>query len=77
MASSTPVGRVLLIDNELHPGTSAYCIGKVAQAMGLSIDDYSRSLDVINLHGHLRDWSAWASTSPGSRGRYAVIVLDA
>ena len=51
-------GRVLLIDNELHPATLAHRIPVVAEAMAINTDEYAENLDVLSLRGH-------SSTSTG------------
>ncbi|XAM00050.1 AAA family ATPase [Phycisphaeraceae bacterium D3-23] len=71
-------GRVLLIDNELHPQTIANRLPKVAAAMGVPMEDLAESIDVLPLRGkgitldHLA-----AFINKIEPGTYAAIVLDA
>lgn len=75
---SATAGRVLLIDNELHPETIADRIPKVAAAMGLEARDYERGLDVIKLRGNLRSLEQLQTgLSDVVPGDYSAIVLDA
>ena len=72
------MGRVLLIDNELHPSNLASRIKTVAQAMGLQPEDYESALDIITLRGRLTDLVRLLvhleSIEPGE---YDLIVFDA
>ncbi len=71
-------GRVLIIDNELHPATLAFRLKTVADAMGLATEDYGDRLSVVTLRGHLasiRDRSRlFRGVRPGS---FDVVVMDA
>lgn len=46
-------GKVLIIDNELHPETSANRIPKVMDARGIRLEDIRDNLSVANLRGRL------------------------
>jgi hypothetical protein len=71
-------GRVLLIDNELHPQTIANRMPKVAAAMGVSMEDIEASIDVIALRGKGMTLDKLASTIKRiEAGYYSAIVLDA
>lgn len=71
-------GRVLLIDNELHPQTIANRMPKVAAAMRVSMEDINESIDVISLRGKGMTLDKLASTIKRiEAGYYNVIVLDA
>lgn len=50
-----PAGRVLIIDNELHPETIAHRIPTVADAMQIKLDEYHDQIDVVSLRGRLMD----------------------
>jgi len=71
-------GDVLLIDNELHPETTANRIPKVAAARHIPLSKIADSLFVANLRGGLLDIVSlgpyFQSLKPG---RFRVIVLDA
>lgn len=75
---STRRGKVLLVDNELHPETLANRLPRVAMAMGLSPEDYGENVSVICLRGRLMDLKQLAfelmQIEPGS---YDLIVFDA
>lgn len=71
-------GRVLLVDNELHPETLASRLPRVAEAMGLKQEDYQDNVCVITLRGQLIDLERLSAQlltlEPGS---FDLIVLDA
>ncbi len=72
-------GRVLLIDNELHPETITHRIPNVADAMGISLDDYQDRYDVISLRGRLVDYFGLGLRTVDhiEPGRYRAIIVDA
>lgn len=71
-------GRVLVLDNELHPETLAKRIPAVMAARGIGYDELGDDLHVDSLRGRLRDIvsmaSYFAALEPGA---YALVVLDA
>jgi hypothetical protein len=74
----TKQGRVLILDNELHPETSADRYKKVGSHRGIP-DDYMDNIDIVNLRGKgctsimdLRPM--FDSITPGT---YNLIILDA
>lgn len=71
-------GKVLILDNELHPQTSADRIRKVAEAAGIHRREYADRLFVENLRGRLAPLSQmggyFAEIDPG---QFRVIILDA
>jgi hypothetical protein len=70
-------GRVLLIDNELHPETIAHRIATVAAAMGLH-DNWRDSFDIISLRGQSLSLPMLNSTIHRlERGEYRAVVADA
>jgi hypothetical protein len=74
----TRKGRVLIVDNELHPQTAADRIPKVAIARGIEASEYHSDVFVRLLRGRLQDFHGfirWAMTL--ERGTYRLIVLDA
>jgi len=74
----TARGRVLILDNELHPETVAHRLGRLADARGVGLDEWGdsvfvdtcrgRSLDLFALEHYFRD------IRPGD---YRLIILDA
>ena len=71
-------GEVLIIDNELHPETSAQRIPTVAEARKLDFDAYSARVHVENLRGRLRDLVAMETYFNAIKpGRYKLVILDA
>ena len=72
-------GKVLLIDNELHPETAHYRIPRIATALGIHPEEYADDLHVESLRGKglcdLRQLEKKLRTVP--RGTYKIIVLDA
>lgn len=74
----TEAGNVLIVDNELHPETSASRIPKVAEAKGLTLDAYGDKLFVLNLRGQLVDINGMARIfSQFKPGDFQLVVIDA
>jgi RecA-family ATPase len=69
-------GRVLLIDNELHPETIASRMRWVAESMGLTIEDYEGGLEILPLRGRLRDLASMGEYFESIAGRFDLVVLD-
>ena len=75
---TTRRGKVLLVDNELHPETLADRIPRVAMAMGLEPDQYQDQVEVISLRGKLMDLKALSFELMHLQpGEFDLIVLDA
>lgn len=71
-------GDVLIVDNELHPETSAYRIPTVANAHGIRLDEYADHVFVMNLRGELLSLPQLAITLDRIEpGRFKLIILDA
>jgi hypothetical protein len=72
-------GRVLIIDNELHPETISARLWKVSRAMGIEIEDADERIDLLSLRGNLCDIDALSTTLTGmiEPGKYKLIILDA
>jgi len=74
----TEPGHVLIIDNELHPETSAHRIPKVAAAHHIPLAHVGPRLHVQNLRGRWQDifslGTYFRSLQPG---RFQLIILDA
>jgi len=71
-------GRVLILDNELHPETIAHRIPQVAAALGVGMDEIAEQIYVHPLRGQLRDILSMSSYFDAIEpGRYAAIILDA
>ncbi len=74
----TRAGRVLLVDNELHRETLADRLQKVADAMGLRLDDFADSLTVWPLRGKGMDVHAIGrKLNRVPKGFFAAIIIDA
>ncbi len=74
----TEPGRVLIIDNELHPETLANRIPRVTQAMRLPASTWKDGLYVQTLRGRLEDlfrMEAYFQALP--EGFFKLIILDA
>ena len=71
-------GKVLIVDNELHPETSAHRLPRIAEAMGIQSDEYADQLFVANLRGQLIDLNSLAeqlgSLEPGE---FSLVIFDA
>lgn len=71
-------GRVLILDNELHPETSSHRLAKVAEARGISMSEIGNQLYVDNLRGRLADiHSLQPYFAALPVGFFKVVVLDA
>lgn len=71
-------GRVLTIDNELHPATLAHRVRVAADGAAVREDEYRGRWDVLSLRGRLMDLPAIASTLEKIKpGTYDAIILDA
>ena len=75
---NTEPGRVLIVDNELHPETIAHRIPIVGDAMGIPYGDYATGIDVWPLRGRLRSLLELAVEFKRiERGYYTLIIFDA
>jgi len=71
-------GRVLLIDNELHPATLAHRLPMVADAMDLPASEYADRIDIVTLRGRLIDIATLSPLIHNIKsGRYSLIIADA
>ncbi|QDT62387.1 hypothetical protein SV7mr_49350 [Stieleria bergensis] len=74
----TERGDVLIIDNELHPSTSANRIPKVMAARGITDADVSDHIFVSNLRGNLKDIRSLGNYFDHVyEERFKMIVIDA
>jgi hypothetical protein len=74
---ATVKGDVLLIDNELHPETSAHRLRTLATKLGLSETDLA-GVSIINLRGQLKDLTRLGTGLLRiERDRYRLIIIDA
>ncbi len=74
----TTSGKVLIVDNELHPETSAHRLPRIAEAMVIQRDEYADQLFVANLRGQLIDLNALSLQLGGlERGKFSLVILDA
>jgi len=74
----TEPGQVLMIDNELHPETTANRIPKVARARGIPLEQIAERVFVENLRGRLHDLISlkpYLLALPP--GRFRIVILDA
>jgi len=75
---ATTQGKVLLVDNELHPSTLAHRVPKVAEAKALFPSDYQDDLDVWPLRGRLKSIADLELDFVDvESGEYQAIILDA
>lgn len=74
---NTSGGRVLLLDNELHPDLLAYRIRTVGDAMGIPAGEYEHGLEIWPMRGKGRDINDLAAELAGiQRGEFSLIVWD-
>lgn len=74
----TEKGRVLLIDNELHPETAKNRLWKVAHQYGVDLDRIADMVDVAFIRGRrgtVEDLEATMRTV--EKGRYSLVIVDA
>ena len=71
-------GRVLIIDNELHPETLAHRLDWIANKLMINRSDYADTIDVITLRGqniNIHDIERRLATiKPGT---YSLVIIDA
>lgn len=72
-------GRVLIVDNELHPETLAHRLPTVGNALGLRFADYRDGIDTWCLRGNLRSLQELliAFKQLVKTGDYKLIIFDA
>jgi hypothetical protein len=69
--------RVLLIDNELHPGTLKHRIRTIASALAIDLNELGDFFQVVSLRGRLRDIRQMRGFFAGIKpGHYGVVALD-
>ncbi len=78
LGHATRTGRVLLLDNELHPETLAHRIPQVAAARAIDIAEYGACVDVQTVRGQDVDLltvdRCFSGVAPKT---YGVVILDA
>lgn len=74
----TEIGDVLIIDNELHPATSADRIRMVMSARGIDPEEVGEHIFVANLRGNLKDINSLGQYfNHVITDRFKLIILDA
>ena len=74
----TTPGDVLILDNELHPESSAHRVPRVADARGIGREDWVDSVVIENLRGRLQSIDQMhAFFDAIEPGRFKIIILDA
>ncbi len=77
-AYETIPGRVLIIDNELHPETLAHRIPQVAECLHVGMNEIAETICVQSIRGQLQDiFSLGKYFESVEPGRFALVVLDA
>jgi hypothetical protein len=75
---ATSPGNVLLIDNELHPETSAHRLRTLARALCLPENDIAEAICTVNLRGRLENLVGMgAGLRRIERGRFKLVIIDA
>lgn len=72
----TSQGKVLLIDNELHPETISARHGAIANAMGID-SSFNDMVNVLSLRGVACGVHEFSKFIESEAGEYALIVIDA
>ena len=71
-------GRVLIIDNELHPETSASRIPRIVEARGFEIGKVGKYISIVNQRGRLKTIEDIGSHVERYRSQgYKMIIIDA
>lgn len=71
-------GRVLILDNELHPETLTHRLCRIANEMMISIDDAANLIDVVPMRGlGVTIGELRARVEDITPAEYALVVLDA
>jgi hypothetical protein len=71
-------GKVLLLDNELHPETIAHRLPVVADALGITRPEYESDLHVVALRGRLLSLPQLDRVFDGlAAGEYQLVIGDA
>jgi len=71
-------GNVLIIDNELHPETSAARIPKVIEARKMNAETVGRRISIVNLRGHLKSIEDIGNHLAEYKTKeYKLIIIDA
>ncbi len=71
-------GRVLIIDNELHPETSASRIPKVIAARGFELGKVGKNISIVNQRGRLKTIEDIACHIERYKSQgYKMIIIDA
>ena len=71
-------GKVLVIDNELHPETLVSRMTRIANELKISVDEFGDMIDVIPIRGQSVDINAIESRlSEIEPGTYTIAILDA
>jgi hypothetical protein len=74
----TQPGRVLLIDNELHPDSIARRLPLVAEARGIALEEYAGQLAIVSLRGHHVDlYGIERYLARYEPGHFSAVVVDA
>lgn len=78
LSHSVTKGRVLIIDNELHPQTLSNRLLRIAKDMQIDVNEFGDSIDVVSLRGQNVDihsiQNRLVSIPPG---HYALVIVDA
>jgi hypothetical protein len=71
--------KVLLVDNELHEETLAERLQRVAQAMGIPLEELDGWLEVKSLRGALQSFETLdrGMLAPVQPGHYGLVIFDA
>jgi len=70
-------GRVLVIDNELHPETLASRLYAIADAMMIDETERVNAMDVVPLRGVSLDINSLGARLDVEPGKYSLVILDA
>ena len=78
MGRETRQGRVLMVDNELHPELTTDRLRRICRAMEMDDHEVDESIDVLSLRGaccDIHEMERYFATI--EKGHYGLIVLDA
>jgi hypothetical protein len=74
----TTQGKVLLIDNELHPETSAHRLRTMARHLSWPMEEIAETISIVNLRGRLQDlYGLGNGLRNVEHGRFRLVIIDA
>jgi hypothetical protein len=70
-------GKVLILDNELHPETISRRLADVARAMQIDFEEHANDVEVLSLRSMGVDLMSLGHKVSIEPGRYRIVIIDA